>query len=160
VHGQSARYTHTRVGVGGRMDTLQCAIVLAKFERFEWEVEQRLALGARYNGLLAGKLPAVAQRPGRSSVFAQYTVFVDDRAAVQAQLAAQGIPTAVHYPKPIHLQPAYAALCCPDCCPESTRAAQRVMSLPMSPDLTHAQQDHIVGALRGVLAARPRPLSS
>jgi len=147
VHGQSARYTHTRVGVGGRMDTLQCAIVLAKFERFEWEVEQRVALGARYNELLAGKLPVVAQRPGRSSVFAQYTVFVDDRAAVQARLAAQGIPTAVHYPKPINQQPAYAALCCPDCCPESSRAAQRVMSLPMSPDLTLVQQDQIIGAL-------------
>ena len=147
VHGQSARYTHTRVGVGGRMDTLQCAIVLAKFERFEWEVEQRLALGARYNELLAGKLPVVAQRPGRSSVFAQYTVFVDDRAAVQARLASQGIPTAVHYPKPIHQQPAYVALCCPDCCPESSRAAQRVMSLPMSPDLSHADQDRVVRAL-------------
>ena len=147
VHGQSARYTHTRVGVGGRMDTLQCAIVLAKFERFEWEVEQRLALGARYNELLAGKLPVVVQRPGRSSVFAQYTVFVDDRAAVQARLAAQGIPTAVHYPKPINQQPAYAALCCPDCCPESTRAAQRVMSLPMSPDLTPTDQDRVAHAL-------------
>ena len=147
VHGQSARYTHTRLGVGGRMDTLQCAIVLAKFERFEWEVEQRAALGARYNELLAGKLPVVAQRPGRSSVFAQYTVFVDDRAAVQARLAAQGIPTAVHYPKPINQQPAYAALCCPDCCPESSRAAQRVMSLPMSPDLTLVQQDRVVQAL-------------
>jgi UDP-2-acetamido-2-deoxy-ribo-hexuluronate aminotransferase len=152
VHGQSARYTHTRVGVGGRMDTLQCAIVLAKLERFEWEVTQRLALGARYNELLAGHVPVVAQRPGRSSVFAQYTVFVDDRAAVQAQLTAQGIPTAVHYPKPIHRQPAYAALCGGVSCPESERAAQRVMSLPLSPDLTRAQQDRVVQAL---LAACP-----
>ena len=147
VHGQSARYTHTRVGVGGRMDTLQCAIVLAKLERFEWEVTQRLALGARYNELLAGKLQVVVQRPGRSSVFAQYTVFVDDRAAVQTQLSAQGIPTAVHYPKPIHRQQAYAALCGNVSCPQSERAAQRVMSLPLSPDLTEAQMDRVVAAL-------------
>jgi UDP-2-acetamido-2-deoxy-ribo-hexuluronate aminotransferase len=147
VHGQSARYTHTRVGVGGRMDTLQCAIVLAKLERFEWEVAQRQALGARYNELLAGRLPVVAQRAGRTSVFAQYTVFVEDRPAMQAALAAQGIPTAVHYPKPMNQQPAYAALCCPDCCPESSRAAQRVLSLPMSADLTHDQQDQVVVAL-------------
>src|SRR5687767_8791492 len=104
VHGQSKRYTHTRVGLGGRMDTLQCAIVLAKLERFDWEVAQRLAIGARYNELLAGRLPVVAQRPDRDSMFAQYTVFVDDRAAVQARLAARGIPTAVHYPLPLNEQ--------------------------------------------------------
>ncbi|MDL2337164.1 MAG: DegT/DnrJ/EryC1/StrS family aminotransferase [Pseudomonadota bacterium] len=148
VHGQSARYTHARVGVGGRMDTLQCAIVLAKLERFDWEVAQRMALGARYNELLAGRVPVVTQRAGRTSVFAQYTVFVEDRAAVQAKLQEQGIPTAVHYPKPMHHQPAYAALCCPDCCPESVRAAARVMSLPMSADLSDADQLHVAQVLR------------
>lgn len=147
VHGQSARYTHTRVGVGGRMDTLQCAIVLAKLERFEWEVQQRLAIGARYNALLAGRLPVVAQRAGRTSVFAQYTVFVDDRAAVQAKLAAQGIPTAVHYPLPINQQPAYRAWQVPGGTPQAERAAARVMSLPMSADLTLADQERVVHAL-------------
>ena len=147
VHGQSARYTHTRVGVGGRMDTLQCAIVLAKLERFEWEVAQRQALGARYNELLAGHLPVITQRAGRTSMFAQYTVFVEDRPAMQAALSAQGIPTAVHYPKPMNQQPAYAALCCPDCCPESTRAAQRVMSLPMGADLAYDNQDRVSATL-------------
>jgi UDP-2-acetamido-2-deoxy-ribo-hexuluronate aminotransferase len=153
VHGQSARYTHTRVGVGGRMDTLQCAVVLAKLERFEWELQRRHALGTRYDALLdAAGIPRVAVRPDRDSVFAQYTVFVEDRAAVQAALQAQGIPTAVHYPKPLHHQPAYAALCCPDCCPESVRAAARVMSLPMSADLAQADQDAVVRALVGALA--------
>ncbi len=70
VHGQSKRYVHTRVGVGGRMDTLQCAIVLAKLERFDWEVEQRIKIGARYNELLDGKAKVVSQRPDRTSVFA------------------------------------------------------------------------------------------
>jgi UDP-2-acetamido-2-deoxy-ribo-hexuluronate aminotransferase len=151
VHGQSARYTHTRVGVGGRMDTLQCAVVLAKLERFEWELAQRHALGARYHQLLAGRLAVVTQKPGHTSVFAQYTVLVDDRAGVQARLAQHGIPTAVHYPKPLHLQPAYAHLCCPDCCPLSSQAAQRVMSLPMSADLTHLEQDEVVRVLLGAI---------
>jgi UDP-2-acetamido-2-deoxy-ribo-hexuluronate aminotransferase len=154
VHGQSARYTHTRVGVGGRMDTLQCAVVLAKLERFEWEIAQRLALGDRYRTLLAG-LPGVellTVRDDRDCVWAQYTVFVDDRAAVQAALKVQGIPTAVHYPKPVHHQPAYAAFCCPECCPASTLASKRVMSLPMSADLTHAQQDRVIATLREAMA--------
>ncbi len=149
VHGQSARYTHTRIGVGGRMDTLQCAVVLSKLERFEWEVAQRLALGERYGRMLAGVtgVRVLEVRPDRDCVWAQYTVFVENRTAVQAALAQAGIPTAVHYPKPLHHQPAYAALCCPDCCPASVAASERVMSLPMSADLRHAQQDRIVAAL-------------
>src|SRR5205085_8438705 len=88
VHGQSARYTHTRLGVGGRMDTLQCAIVLAKFERFDWELNRRLELGARYGRLTNGMsgLRRLAVRPDRSCVWAQYTVFVDERKRVQAAL--------------------------------------------------------------------------
>ena len=155
VHGQSARYTHTRVGVGGRMDTLQCAVVLAKLERFDWELARRKSLGARYLELLDG-IPGVATlsvRPDRDCVWAQMTVRVKSRAAVLESLKAAGIPTAVHYPKPLHHQPAYAALCCPDCCPESVAAAAEVLSLPMSADLTHADQDRVVSALRAALQA-------
>jgi UDP-2-acetamido-2-deoxy-ribo-hexuluronate aminotransferase len=149
VHGQSKRYEHTRVGVGGRMDTLQCAIVLAKLERLDWELQRRRELGARYHALLKDQpgMGLLRVLPDRDCVWAQYTVFVDDRAAVQARLKALGVPTAVHYPKPVHLQPAYAALCCPDCCPLSVTAGQRVMSLPMSADLSLAQQDRVVAAL-------------
>jgi UDP-2-acetamido-2-deoxy-ribo-hexuluronate aminotransferase len=153
VHGQSARYTHTRVGVGGRMDTLQCAVVLAKLERFEWELQRRHALGARYGELLAGSaVGLLTVRPDRDCVWAQYTVFVDDRAAVQSALAEQGVPTAVHYPKPLHHQPAYARDCCPDCCGTSVQAASRVMSLPMSADLSEADQERVVHALKAALA--------
>jgi UDP-2-acetamido-2-deoxy-ribo-hexuluronate aminotransferase len=155
VHGQSARYTHTRIGVGGRMDTLQCAVVLAKLERFDWELQRRADIGARYAALLANTgVALLTVRPDRDCVWAQYTVFVDHRTQVQAQLLAQGVPTAVHYPKPLHLQPAYAADCCPDCCPQSVITGQRVMSLPMSADLTEAQQDHVVAAL--LEAVRPK----
>jgi UDP-2-acetamido-2-deoxy-ribo-hexuluronate aminotransferase len=154
VHGQSARYTHTRVGVGGRMDTLQCAVVLAKLERFEWELAQRLALGERYGALLAD-VPGVtllAVRDDRDCVWAQYTVFVDRREAVQAALKAQGIPTAVHYPRPVHHQAAYAGYAAPQDCPNSIAAGASVLSLPMSADLTNEQQDRVVAALRSALA--------
>jgi UDP-2-acetamido-2-deoxy-ribo-hexuluronate aminotransferase len=136
VHGQSQRYVHTRVGVGGRMDTLQCAIVLAKLERFEWEVQQRHEIGERYNQCLdqAG-IDRIQQRPERTSVYAQYTVMVPNREALQKRLTEVGIPTAVHYPVPLNEQPAYKHLCCPDCTPVAQQLAKRVMSLPMSPDL-------------------------
>ena len=153
VHGQSARYTHTRVGVGGRMDTLQCAIVLAKLERFEWELQRRREIGARYAALLAGSgVQLLAVRPDRDCVWGQYTVFVDRRADVQAHLQAAGIPTAVHYPKPLHRQPAYAEFAGHGHFPCSDAAGERVMSLPMSADLTAAQQDRVVHALRQSLA--------
>ena len=150
VHGQSGRYHHTRVGVGGRMDTLQCAVVLAKLPRFGWEIERRLALGARYGRLIQASgapVQLLAVRPDRDCVWAQYTVMVENRAAVMAALQAAGIPTAVHYPKPLHHQPAYAADCCPDCNPHSIAAAGRVLSLPMSADLSEADQDRVVAAL-------------
>ncbi|MEQ1805211.1 MAG: DegT/DnrJ/EryC1/StrS family aminotransferase [Burkholderiaceae bacterium] len=148
VHGQSARYTHTRVGVGGRMDTLQCAVLLAKLERFEWELQRRLEIGARYLERLAGsRVGCIAVRPGRDCVWGQYTVFVDHRAQVQAALAERGVPTAVHYPSPLHHQPAYAALCGAQDCPRSVLASRRVLSLPMSADLTVPQQDRVVAAL-------------
>jgi UDP-2-acetamido-2-deoxy-ribo-hexuluronate aminotransferase len=156
VHGQSARYTHTRVGVGGRMDTLQCAVVLGKLPRFAWELQRRQELAARYGRLiLASGAPVqlLAVRPDRDCVWAQYTVMVDNRPAVQAALQAAGVPTAVHYPTPLHHQPAYAAGCCPDCNPHSITAGQRVMSLPMSADLTEADQDRAVAALAQACAA-------
>lgn len=85
-------------------------------------------------------------------MWAQYTVFVDDREAVQTRLKDAGIPTAVHYPRPLHHQPAYARYGNPSDCPHSTAAAGRVMSLPMSADLTEAQQDRVVAALAQALA--------
>jgi UDP-2-acetamido-2-deoxy-ribo-hexuluronate aminotransferase len=150
VHGQSGRYHHTRVGVGGRLDTIQAAVLLAKLGRFDWELERRAAIGARYQRLLSD-VEQVTVRPDRNSVFAQFTVMVDERERVAAELKAAGVPTAVHYPRPLHHQPAYAAHCCPECCPVSTRLAARVLSLPMSADLTEADQDRVVAALRAAL---------
>ena len=148
VHGQSMRYFHTRVGVGGRMDTLQCAIVLAKFERFAWELEKRIEIGHKYNALINELgIQSVQQRSDRTSVFAQYTLFVDERDALQIKLKEADIPTAVHYPVPLNAQPAYKHLCCPDCTPLAANAAKRVMSLPIHSDLSYSQQLLIVSAL-------------
>jgi len=148
VHGQSQRYVHTRVGVGGRMDTIQCAVVLAKLERFDWEVKQRQLIGQRYSELLAAAgIDLVTLRSDRTSVYAQYTVLVPNRDSMQKRLSETGIPTAVHYPVPLNEQPAYKHLCCSDCAPIAQQIAKRVMSLPMSPDLSAEDQDKIVGAL-------------
>lgn len=148
VHGQSQRYVHTRVGVGGRMDTIQCAVVLAKLARFEWEVQQRHEIGQRYNQLLdqAG-IARIQQRPERTSVYAQYTVMVDSREELQKRLTEAGIPTAVHYPVPLNQQPAYKHLCCPDCTPVAQLLAKRVMSLPMGPNLSFDLQKLVTANL-------------
>jgi UDP-2-acetamido-2-deoxy-ribo-hexuluronate aminotransferase len=151
VHGQEKRYVHTWIGVGGRMDTLQCAVVLAKLERFDWEIEQRLKIGARYNELLTGKVPVVTQRPDRTSVFAQYTVFVENRDQVQEKLKTAGVPTAVHYPVPLHLQPAYKDHCrVHGGVPMAEKMSASVMSLPMSADLSETHLRQIVQALLSV----------
>lgn len=154
VHGQGARYHHTRVGVGGRMDTLQCAIVLAKLARFDWERDRRAERAARYDRALAGG-PArpMALRPGRDSAWAQYTLRVTDRAALQAALQARGVPTAVHYPRALHQQPAYARFAPAGGCPAAERLAAEVLSLPFSADLTDADQDRVIAALREAAAA-------
>jgi UDP-2-acetamido-2-deoxy-ribo-hexuluronate aminotransferase len=170
VHGQSQRYVHTRVGVGGRMDTLQCAIVLAKLERFDWEIAQRIKIGQRYTEMIAmasqgstghnplslseegavethrSPIQPVTIRPDRTSVYAQYTLICADRLATQARLEQANIPTAIHYPVPLNEQEAYKHLCCPDCTPIASQLAKQVMSLPMAPYLSAADQQQIVNA--------------
>ena len=155
VHGQSARYTHTRVGVGGRMDTLQCAVVLAKLARLDWELQRRHEIGAIYHRRLAAlNLTMLTVRPDRDCVWGQYTVRVANRAQVQAVLAEAGVPTAVHYPRPLHRQPAYQRFGDPDGCPLAVAAADEVMSLPMSADLSEADQDRVVAALAAAVGVR------
>jgi UDP-2-acetamido-2-deoxy-ribo-hexuluronate aminotransferase len=157
VHGQERRYYHTRIGVGGRMDTLQCAVVLAKLERFDWEIDQRSKLGDMYceaiasNEVLREQIKPITVRPDRSCVWAQFTVMVENRASLQHHLQSVGVPTAVHYPIPLNLQPAYAHLCCPECMPQSRDAGARVMSLPMSADLSIDDQKMVLEKLQAAL---------
>ena len=155
VHGQERRYYHTRIGVGGRMDTLQCAVVLAKLDRFDWEIEQHMLAGERYIQLLS-KLTSVQQlvvRPDRNCVWGQFTVQVDNREAVLEKLKAAGIPTAVHYPVPLHQQPAYKDLCrISGSLKNAESVAARVFSLPMHPYIDMATQERIVQAVTEAVA--------
>ncbi len=165
LHGQSARYVHTRIGVGGRMDTLQCAVTLAKLPRFQWEISERSRIGARYAALLSDAIPgfgpvdpaevghplkgarALSIRPDRTSVHAQYTILVPHRSEVQVRLQAAGVPTAVHYPVPLNEQPAYRHFSDGSTTPVSSWMAAHVISLPMGPDLSSADQDRVVSCL-------------
>lgn len=162
VHGQVARYQHARVGVGGRMDTLQCAVVLAKLGRFDWELQRRAELARRYDAAISGHpqllergVRPVVVRGDRTSVYGQYTLWAPEREPIQAGLMARGIPTAVHYPRPLHRQAAYERFCCPHCCPQADAAARSVLSLPMSADLSFVDQDRILRALEASLQGGP-----
>ena len=152
VHGQDRRYHHPVIGLNGRLDTIQAAILLAKLSVFPQEIELRAQLGARYSQLLADKARTPIVPEGYDSVYAQYTLQVEGRESLIAALQAQGIPTAVHYPIPLHLQPAFANLGLGEgAFPVAEAAAKRVMSLPMYPDLSVADQDKVVAELMKVL---------
>ena len=154
THGQEKRYYHTRIGVGGRMDTIQCAVVLAKLERFDWEVERRHEVGLRYSKLLASvkNLRLLALRPDRTSVYAQYTILSDNREKLQRGLKTLGVPTAVHYPISLHQQPAYRQFGAELHFPVSEKLADEVISLPMYPDMSESIQDQIIDAIRQTMA--------
>jgi UDP-2-acetamido-2-deoxy-ribo-hexuluronate aminotransferase len=158
VHGQERRYYHPRIGLNGRIDTLQAAILLAKLDRFEWEVEARQRIGARYTerlrdaGLTQEQLPWLA--PGCTSVYAQYTIRVEARDEFVARLSKAGIPTAVHYPLPLHLQPAFVSSGnAKGTFPISEAAAQKVVSLPMGPDLSERDQHAIITEVASACSA-------
>ena len=145
-HGQDRRYHHLRVGINSRLDTLQAAVLLAKFDVFPEELELRQAAADRYVQLLAQhEIQGPAPLTGRSSAWAQFTVRVKSRDQVQSSLSEEGIPTVVHYPKPLNEQPAVqdesAAL------PHGRLAADQVLSLPMHPYLREDDQRRIVSAL-------------
>ncbi|MDM3888182.1 DegT/DnrJ/EryC1/StrS family aminotransferase [Pseudomonas sp. BCRC 81390] len=147
-HGQDRRYHHIRVGMNSRLDTLQAAILLQKFKIFEDEVMSRQKVAARYASRLQGvdllSIPHV--REYATSVFAQYTIRVNNRASVQQKLQRAGIPSVVHYPIPLNKQPAVAdsevKLIVGD------EVAEQVLSLPMHPYMTDHDIDLVAAALK------------
>ena len=151
VHGQERRYHHTRIGVGGRMDTLQCAIVLTKFSIFAEEIALRESIAGLYLRALKDSR-AVEIRTGTTnckSVWAQFTVEVNNRAEVVELLAKNGVPTAIHYPTPLHMQPGYRNICkVIGSLKHSELASGVVMSLPMHPYLKESDVNYICDFLR------------
>jgi UDP-2-acetamido-2-deoxy-ribo-hexuluronate aminotransferase len=162
-HGQDRRYHHIRVGVNSRLDTLQAAILLPKLAVLDEELTQRQRVADTYNTLFgrSGLRPRTTDdnaptsivtpyiEPHNTSAWAQYTVQVPNREAMQEQLKQAGIPTAVHYPIPLNKQPAVADGSAQ--LPVGDAVAQRVMSLPMGPYLSSAEQQMVIDATAGSL---------
>jgi UDP-2-acetamido-2-deoxy-ribo-hexuluronate aminotransferase len=149
VHGQGThKYDNVRIGLNGRLDTLQAAILLAKLEIFDAEVAARDEVAQRYSNALQAVVEAPYVAPHCTSVWAQYSVLSDRRDALLQRLKDAGIPNAVYYPLPLHQQGAFAHLGHkPGDFPISERTAKRIFSLPMHPYLTEEDQERIIKTL-------------
>ncbi|HAF86980.1 MAG: aminotransferase DegT [Legionellaceae bacterium] len=153
IHGQNQRYCHQRIGINGRMDTIQAAILLQKLALFPAEIKLRHEIGERYYHALKDvvKLPLI--KPENTSVFAQFTIEVKQRDLLAQALHDLGIPTAIHYPTPLHLQEALSYLGYQrGSFPCAELASAQVISLPMSPYLTPDDQDKVIQAVKHNLA--------
>jgi UDP-2-acetamido-2-deoxy-ribo-hexuluronate aminotransferase len=149
-HGDLKRHNHTLLGTNGRFDTLQAAVLLAKLPHFEWEIQQRQRVGARYSSLLGAFCDVPKVAPGNTHVYAQYTIRVPERDRVAERLKSRGIPTAVYYPRCLHEQPVFSKLGYHrGDFPHAEKASAEVLSLPMHPFLNPQDQDKIVAALTG-----------
>ncbi len=154
-HGSEKRYYHTRLGLNGRLDTIQCAILLAKLERYDWEVEQRNKIASAFTNAFIGlnKIDPQFSTPhiknDNVSVWAQYTVTISHRNSFQKKMQELGVPTTVHYPMTMPDQPWYK-----NNTPlkhditHSRWAADHVISLPMYPDMDNKTQDIIINAVK------------
>jgi UDP-2-acetamido-2-deoxy-ribo-hexuluronate aminotransferase len=151
AHGGLKRHQHPFLGMNGRFDTLQAAVLLAKFRHFDWEVQERGRIGARYSSSIRSPCIVPWVAPGNTHVYAQYTIRVPDRDKVAGRLQAVGIPSAIYYPKCLHEQPVFSSLgySLGDF-PESEKASREVLSLPMHPFLSESDHDTVVGALAKV----------
>ncbi len=157
VHGQTRVYQHEFLGINGRLDALQAAILRAKLKHFPGEIETRQEAAARYYRLLSSLErhvlpPSIPE--GYRSVFAQYTIRIRGgiRDEVAGFMRSKDIPTAIHYPRPLHLQKAFSFLGYgPEDFPQAERASSEVMSLPMHAFLTENEQEQIVDCLKDAL---------
>jgi dTDP-4-amino-4,6-dideoxygalactose transaminase len=154
-YGERERFEHVLHGRNSRLDALQAAFLSAKLPHLEAWTERRRGIAARYAAALEGTgVRAPVEAPGRRHVYHLYVVETDGRDAFRATLGATGIETAVHYPRPIHLQPAYRALGEGRSLPVSERLASRLVSLPIYPELTDDEVEAVAAALR---SASPSP---
>ena len=148
IHGQNKRYHHKYIGMGGRLDTIQAAVLLAKLPYYTKEIEGRNRVANIYSEHLSDTIKIPTVKVDRTSVWAQYTVRVQNRDELQGKLKEQGIPTAVHYPTPLHMQDCFQYLDLKQGdFPVAEQASKEVMSLPMNPYVTDTEQEIIINAL-------------
>lgn len=154
-HGKgSHKYDNVRIGINGRLDTLQAAILLAKMEIFESEIKMRQEIAGRYSSELKEFLQVPVIPDGLVSAWAQYSVVTDHREDCLNALKEKGIPTAIYYPRPLHLQTAFACLGYrAGDFPFAERLSERIFSLPMHPYLHSAEQEKVIEAIREVYQA-------
>jgi dTDP-4-amino-4,6-dideoxygalactose transaminase len=156
THGEgAARYEVLRIGMNGRLDTMQAAVLLAKLGVFEAEMARREEIATIYDAALGDVLDSPARVAGGTSAWAVYAVLLPDaalREVAQAALRAAGIASAVYYPRPLHRQPAYAACHDGAALPVSESLSERIMALPIHPDLSDAQATRVAAVLRAALA--------
>ena len=156
-HGQSERYRHSHVGTNSRLDSLQAAVLNCRLGLLDEDNANRRSLAARYRERLSGvgDLAFPAERAGDEAVFHQLTVRTARRAALAGALAGEGIATAVHYPSPLHHQPALSGLSAvPPELPAATAAAAEVLCLPMFPELTAEEVDRVCSAIADFFSGR------
>ncbi|MEJ0070453.1 MAG: DegT/DnrJ/EryC1/StrS family aminotransferase [Pseudomonadota bacterium] len=153
VHGQGRdKYENVRVGINGRLDTIQAAVLLQKLKIFDDEIAARDRIAARYSAALGGRVAVPRLRAGVTSIWASYTIETDDRDGVVERLKALGIPAMIYYPRPLHRQGPYARFpVAPGGLPVTEALAARVLSLPMHAYLDEPTQDRIIEGLRASL---------
>ena len=152
VHGQKARHDIQLVGINGRLDTMQAAILLEKFAIFPGEVERRQQAASWYNESLSGYVETPYLPPENTSVYAQYTIRDSRRDKIQAELKERGIPSVIYYPKPAHVQPAYAELGYKlGDFPVTERAVTEIFSIPMHPYLTTDQVEEVASTIKNAI---------
>jgi dTDP-4-amino-4,6-dideoxygalactose transaminase len=149
-YGERSKYDSVRRGWNSRLDTMQAAILSAKLDRLEAWTERRRELAARYTeGLASTSLATPVEADGRRHVYHLYVIRSADRDLLQEQLAGDGIGTLVHYPRPVHLQPAYAGLARGDgALAVSERLAGEILSLPLYPELRDDEVDAVIASLQ------------
>ena len=152
VHGQTQPYTHKHIGLGARLDNLQAAVLLIKLKNYNEAINMRQAAAERYHKMLHGLIKKPVVKSYNTSVWAQYSIKIPSRDIIKSKLKEQGIPTAVYYPIPLHLQKCFEYLGYnKDDFPVSEKTAKEIISLPINPYITEVEQEFIVEELKKCL---------
>ena len=152
VHGQTQPYTHKHIGLGARLDNVQAAVLLIKLKSYNDAINMRQAAAERYHKMLDGFIKTPVVKNYNTSVWAQYSIRIPSRDLIKSKLKEQGVPTAVYYPKPLHLQKCFEYLNYKTGdFPVSEKTAGEIISLPINPYITEIEQEFIVEELKKCL---------